>query len=64
MHVASMGWRIKVLEENLKEKAHLEDLCVDGKEILKKKLLQRNILGSFDSGHGSCRALVNTVLNF
>lgn len=31
MHVARMGWRIKFL----KEKAYLEDLCVDGKGILK-----------------------------
>jgi hypothetical protein len=35
VHVARMGWRIEFLEENLKEKAYLEDLCADGERILK-----------------------------
>lgn len=43
VHVARMGWRIKVLEENLKEKAHLEDLCVDGKGILKKNIAKKYV---------------------
>lgn len=50
--------------EILKERDHLEYLGIDGRVILKwKNWVGRYGLGSYGSGYGKLRVLVDTVIN-